>query len=112
MVYDYNDASYNILGARKGLDETGMADKNLVQLQPGDVITTIHYAATVSGDDDFETYESDTFTVTENTSFEEEWMGDGMYVMLFELEDISGDTIWSDPILFTIEDGDIYSEAF
>ena len=39
-------------------------------------------------------------------------MGDGMYVMLFELEDISGDTIWSDPILFTIEDGDIYSEAF
>ena len=82
------------------------------RLQPGDVITTIHYAATVSGDDDFETYESDTFTVTENTSFEEEWMGDGMYVMLFELEDISGDTIWSDPILFTIEDGDIYSEAF
>lgn len=112
VVYDYNDASYNILGARKGLDETGMADKNLVQLQPGDVITTIHYAATVSGDDDFETYESDTFTVTENTSFEEEWIGDGMYVMLFELEDISGDTIWSDPILFTIEDGDIYSEAF
>lgn len=110
-VYDFNDACYYILGARKGLDETGMADKNLVQLRPGDEITTIHYAATVSGDDEYEAYETDTFTVTEETSLEETWMGDGMYVMLFELEDASGATLWSDPVLFTIEGEDIYSES-
>jgi hypothetical protein len=109
VVYDYNDACYYILGARKGIDENGMADRNLIRLQPGDQITTIHYAATVFGDDAYAPYETETFTVTENTSFEEEWMGDGSYIMLFELIDASSQTIFSEPVIFTIEDGEIYT---
>ena len=112
VVYDFTDAQYYILGARKGLDETGMADKNLVQLQPGDEITTLLYAATVTGDDQYELYEAETFYVTEDTSFEETWMGDGEYMMMFELVDAGNNLRWSEPFVFTVEDGEIYSASF
>jgi hypothetical protein len=109
VVYDFTDAQYYIMGARKGLDETGMADKNLVQLQPGDEVTTLLYAATITGDDAFELYEMETFYVTESTAFEEAWLGDGEYMMMFELTDASNMTSWSDEFLFSIEDGEIYA---
>ena len=111
VVYDYNDAQYYILGARKGLDANGMADKNLLQLQPGDEITTLHYVATMSGEDAFELYEMDRFTVTENTSFEEIDMGDGEFAMMFELVDVRNQTTWSEMALFTVEDGVIHTET-
>ena len=111
VVYDYNDAQYYILGARMGLDANGMADKNLLQLQPGDEITTLHYVATMSGADAFELYEMDTFTVTEDTSFEEVDMGDGEFAMMFELVDARNNTTWSQMALFTVEDGVIHTET-
>ena len=111
VVYDYNDGQYYILGARKGLDANGMSDKNLVQLQPGDEITTLHYVASMSGDDSFELYEMDTFTVTESTSFGEVDMGDGEFAMMFELVDAHNNTTWSEMAVFTVEDGVIHTEA-
>ena len=111
VVYDYNDASYYILGARKGLDNRGMADKNLVQLKPGDEITTVFYAASLSGSDAFAPMEMDTFTVTESTSFAEVNMGDGEYGMMFELVDARNQTTWSQMALFTVQDGVTYTEA-
>lgn len=103
VIYDYNDEQYYILGARKGLDDNGMSDKNLVQLKPGDEITTIHYASTVSGDDDFEAVEVDTFTVTEDTVFEEVDMGDGVFLMMFELVDAKNNIVTSEVVQFTVE---------
>ena len=110
VVYDYGDARYYILGARKGLSDHGMADKNLRQLQPGDKITTIHYAATFSGDDAFEPYQMDTFVVTENTSFEEIPLGDGEFALMFELVDARNNTSWSRMAAFTVQGGNIYTE--
>jgi len=112
VVYDYNDECYYILGARKGLEDTGMADKNLLQLQPGDVITTIHYAATISGDDDFEAFEVDTLTVTEDTAFYETDMGDGEFMILFEMVDARNDTLWSEPAFFTVEGDEIWTTVY
>ena len=112
VVYDFNDEQYYILGARKGLDDTGMADKNLLQLQPGDEITTIHYAATITGDDDFEAFEVDTFTVTEDTAFYETDMGDGEFMMMFELVDARNETVWSEPVWFTVDGDDIYTTIY
>lgn len=112
VVYDYNDECFYILGARKGLDDTGMADKNLIQLRPGDEITTIHYAATISGDDDFEAFEADTFTVSEDTSFYETDMGDGQFVMMFELIDATNTSYYSAPVEFIVEGDDIYTQEW
>ena len=110
VIYDYEDGKYYISGARQGLDESGMADKNLVQLTPGDEITTIHYATTMSGDDDFTPVEVDTFTVTEETAFEEMEMGDGVFFMFFELKDAKNQTAFSQTVQFTVEDGEIWTE--
>ena len=41
-----------------------MADKELRLLQPGDELTAIWYMASFEGEDDFEPYTADTFTVT------------------------------------------------
>ena len=48
----------------QGIDDHGMADKELRLLQPGDELTTIWYMASFEGEDDFEPYTADTFTVT------------------------------------------------
>ena len=101
----YEDEQFYILGARKALDDNGIADKNLTQLMPGDEITTIHYASTISGDDDFIPVPVDTFTVTEDTSFAETDMGDGTFLMMFELQDARNNLAYSEMIQFTV-DGD------
>lgn len=68
VVYDFNTEEWSILGARQGIDDNGMADKELRLLEEGDELTTIWYMATASGDDEFEAYTVDTFTVTADTS--------------------------------------------
>lgn len=110
VVYDYGSERYEILGARKGLDDNGMADKNLRQLQPGDKVTTVYYLATASGGDAFEAYEADTFPVTADTSFGEVELTGGEFAMLFELTDVQNNTSWSQMAALTIEDGMIYTE--
>ena len=47
-AYDYNDEEYYILGAQKGLDDCGMADRNMARLRAGDMITTLHKAASTT----------------------------------------------------------------
>lgn len=111
VVYNYETAKYSILGARKELSDNGMADKNLIKLMPGDEITTIHYSASISGDDDFEPVYVDTFNVTETTEFTELDMGDGDFVMMFEMVDVQNNYYYSAPVWFTVENGEIYAEV-
>lgn len=107
VVYDYTTEEFEILGARKGLDDNGMSDRNLVKLKAGDEITTLHYSASLSDDDELQLVEVDTFTVTEDTFFEEAELGDGTFAMMFELVDFRNDSAYSEVILFTVEDGEI-----
>ena len=111
VVYDYTTEEFEILGARKGLDDNGMSDRNLVKLKAGDEITTLHYSASLSDDDELQMVEVDTFTVTEDTFFEEAELGDGTFAMMFELVDFRNDSAYSEVILFTVEDGEIYAEV-
>ena len=84
-----------------------MADKNLIQLQPGDQVTTLHYASSISGDDDFIQVPVDTLTVTEDTAFTEEDMGDGDFLMMFQLVDARNNEAYSEAVVFSVE-GDYY----
>ena len=112
VAYDYNEEDYFILGARKGLDDNGMSDRNLVQLKPGDEVTTLHYGGSISGEmEDMEQVEVDTIVVTEDTCFEEIDMGDGEFVMMFEMVDAANQTTYSEMIFFTVLDGEIFAEV-
>ncbi len=109
VVYDFNEEEYYILGARKGLEDNGMPDKNLRPLYVGDSISTVYYASSFSGEDEFEPYIAETFKVKRTTSFYEADLGDGEFVMLFELLDSKNNSIWSDPFFFEVYGDDIYT---
>lgn len=107
VAYDFSDEAWTVLGAAPGLDESGMAAKELRLLQEGDVITTIWQLSTFSGDDDFEMYTAEKLTVTADTSFGEAPLPDGQYGMVFEMRDAAGNTAYSDAVLFDCLDGEI-----
>lgn len=111
VVYDYVKEDYEILGARKGIEDNGMADKNLIQLQPGDEITTLLYTSSISGDDDFVQAPMVVFTVEEDTSFYDVDMGDGIFVMMFELRDNRNNVSYSQQVQFIVEGNTIEVEV-
>ena len=112
IAYDFSSEKWSILGAWQGINENGMADKELRALSEGDKITTLWQLASYSGEDDFESYQADTFTVTENTAFSEVPLFDGTYRMVFEMTDAMGNTAYSDPVQFDCVGGEITTTVF
>lgn len=112
VSYDYNSDSYEILGAKQGLNDNGMSDKNLTKLKSGDTITTIYYAMSLSDDDDdLKEIEMDTFAIGSKPSFSETYLGDGSYVLMFEMVDTRNNSAFSDLVFITVEDEEIYFET-
>ena len=108
VAYSYADGKYRILGTRRGLEPNGMSDRNLFRLKPGDMLTTIHYAMSASGDDeDFMPVEVDTFRLGSHPEVRDEEVGDGTYGYLFEFVAPAGESALSDIAIFEIENGDI-----
>lgn len=112
VVYDFNTGCWDILGARQGIDESGMADKELRLLQEGDEITTLWYMASATGDDEFEPYPVDTFYVTSDTAFDEMELPDGTYAMLYEMRDAMDHYAYSDQVMFDCFDGEIITTVY
>ena len=108
VIYNYNTERYHIIGARKGIDNHGMGDRNLIQIKPGDKITTIHYGMTLSGNDtEFTPVEVDTFTVGQHLTMEDLETGDGVYGYFFEFVTPQNESAMSNMVTFTIKDQEI-----
>lgn len=112
VAYDFTAEVWSILGASKGLDESGMAGKELRLLEEGDVITVIWKAASYSGDDDFEMYAAGELTVSANTAFGEAPLFDGRYSMVFEMWDAVGNYASSDAVTFDCVGGEITTTVY
>ncbi|MDO5572455.1 MAG: clostripain-related cysteine peptidase [bacterium] len=102
VAYNYDDASYEILGARRDLGENGKSDKELRMLEPGDEITTILMGIEANGGEDFERYLVDTFTVAEDTAFERKVLGYSNYASRFLMKDVQNRNIYSDFLQFQV----------
>ena len=89
-----------------------MADKELRLLQEGDELTTIWYMAAASGDDEFEPYTAETFTVTADTAFGEVALPDGSYEMIFEMRDAMDNYAYSDAVTFDCANGEIRTTVY
>ena len=108
VIYDFETEEYYIQGARKPLDESGAADKNLRELVEGDEIQTIHYAAALSDDsDELTAVPVDTITVTSETAFAETELGDGLFVLMFVMKDSQNNMVYSAPATLESVDGEI-----
>lgn len=108
VAYVYAEEKYYILGARHGLDNNGMSNRELIKLRAGDEITTLHYGMTISGaDEEFTQVEVDTFTIGDNPQIKDEKIGDGNYAYGFEFMTPTDESALSNFILFTVADGQI-----
>lgn len=112
VVYDFDAEQWSILGARQGIDENGMADKQLRLLQEGDEITTVWYLATAFGEDDFEPYAVETVLVKADTAFAEMPLPDGRYAMVCEMRDAMDNYAYSDPVIFDCAEGEIFTTVY
>ena len=112
IVYDFTTEEWSVLGARQGIDDSGMADKELRLLQEGDEITTIWYMASATGDAEFEPYTAATITVTSDTAFGEMELPDGSYSMVYEMRDAMDHYAYSEPVTFDCADGEVYSTVY
>lgn len=113
IVYDFETEEYYIEGARKPLDESGAADKNLRYLVEGDEIQTIHFATAISsGGDDLTAVPVDTIRVTPETSFSEIELGDGLYIIMYVMRDSQGNVAYSAPVTFESSGGQIITSIF
>ncbi len=112
VAYDFTEEAWSIIGASQGLDDSGMASKELRLLEEGDEITTIWQLASYSGDDDFEMYAAEELTVTADTSFGEAPLYDGSYAMIFEMWDAAGNYAYSDVVTFDCANGEIYTSVY
>ena len=109
VVYDHDLQDYTVLGARKGLTDNGMADKNLVQLLPGDEVTTIYLDRSLTGDGGFGHRVGTTITLTEDTSFYEAPLPNGEYGLIFKMTDIRNQSAWSEMVYYIMDDYAIYT---
>ena len=112
VAYDFTEEAWSILGAWQGIDDNGMADKELRLLEEGDEITTLWKMSSLSGDDDFESYTADTITVSGQTTFSEAPLFDGTYRMVFEMWDAMGNYAYSDMVQFDCVGGEITTTVF
>lgn len=112
VIYDFESAAYYIEGARKPLDESGAADKNLRDLVEGDEVQTIHYATTISGGaDELTAVPIDTITVTSETAFAEIELGDGIFIMMYAMRDSQGNVAYSAAATFESAGGEIHTSV-
>jgi hypothetical protein len=94
--YNYENGESRIIGAWAGIDEkTGMADKDIIKIKSGDVITPVFYTYDeITEKDGF--LEGDSFTVGGALTLEQTPLPEGRYLFGFYLIDYAQNESYSD----------------
>ena len=107
VSYIYSTENYQILGLRRGIDEYGMADKNIRPLIPGDILEPLLYAMDLDSDDEMQPFAGDAIIITQNTEFMETDLGDGDFMFVFEMKDMQNNSYLSEAVMIAVENGEI-----
>ena len=106
----FSDGSVEVEGAWDGIDEDGVASREIIKLKKGDVITPCYYAFDADTYEESE-YAGAEYTVTGTLKIEYDIMDVGDYLYSFCIDDIYGDYYMTDYVVFSIdEDGNITFE--
>ena len=100
IVQDY-DGVY-IEGAWDGIDENGMAAREIKQLKAGDRIAPIYYI--IDDSDDEQEYTADEYKWSDGDSIVYSYLPEADYYYGFGIDDIYGDYYISDFVIFAIDD--------
>ncbi len=100
-----SENSVRIEGAWDGIDENGMASREIIKLKAGDKIAPIYY---IIGEDDSEsTYTSDAYEWADGDNVIYAQLPNGDYYYRFSIDDVYGDYYLTDPVVFTVENDGI-----
>ena len=107
VSYIYSTENYQILGLRRGIDEYGMANKNIRPLIPGDILEPLLYTMDLDSDDEMQPFAGDAIIITQNTEFMETDLGDGDFMFVFEMKDMQNNSYLSEAVMIAVENGEI-----
>ena len=99
-----DDYSVTIEGVWGGIDENGMAARDVRKLKAGDKIVPMYTSFT--NDDEMEEgiYEGDEYIVDASTTIEYNWLDVADYLYAFCIDDIYGDYYMSDFVMFALDE--------
>lgn len=98
-----------IIGTWDGIDaETGQSAKEITRLKAGDLITPEYYSYNLQTDEEG-TYVGVAYTFNDDPAIYEELLSAGDYYYSFQIDDIFGQSLYTDFEVFALEsNGDIY----
>lgn len=108
QTYEQTGMTTEILGAWDGISENGSADRNLYRLEKGDRICPCYPAYDpTTGEYVFDFY-GDDYIYDGNSEIDEDILYEGDYYYAFEIYDLYGNALYTDFVLFGVnEDGSI-----
>ena len=100
------DGTVEILGARKELGENGMADKQLIQLQAGDEVSTLFYRSSLVEDTlDLGLKEYESFQIGDDVEVMKKPLMNGAYVWTYDMVDMWNNYATSSLVMYELQDG-------
>ena len=89
-----------------------LVERSLLQLKRGDRVQTLLQKMTIEGDDrEFEEVPVDDFVLDGKAKIEDEDMGDGNFVFLFEMTNLKNESATSQIVCFDVKDGKITTKV-
>ncbi|MGN1340979.1 MAG: clostripain-related cysteine peptidase [Oscillospiraceae bacterium] len=107
ITYDYVSGTVTIDGVWDGIDENGMASRDIYAVNQGDRITPMYFVMAVESDDEGYWYGSE-YVFESQPQVYFDLLPDGEYLYNFNIDDIYGDFKMTDFVNFTIEGENIY----
>lgn len=104
----YTTVSTDIIGSWAGIDENGSAAKEVYKLQYGDKIQPCYYAYDAQTYEYVGDYYGDEYTYKGSGSIIMDYLYDGDYYYAYEINDYYGSTLYTDFVLFGLENGELY----
>ena len=111
--YDFGMSAYEIVGVRPSSEQKGvLVERALLQLKKGDRIQTLLQKMSIKGDDsEFEEVPVDDFVLDGKARIEDEDMGDGSFMFLFEMTNLKQESATSKIVQFDVKDGNITTKV-
>ena len=111
-IYDYSAEKYRVLGTYDGISDSGDASgsktsRGITPLQAGDEVVFLLPAYEADTDEDA-WYTTDAVTWSEAVVMQNEDMGDGFYMYMFEIKDIFGVEYDTEPAVMEAAGDTIY----
>ncbi len=110
-IYDYSTEEYRVLGTYDGVEDGessgSMTSRGITPLEEGDEIVFLLPAYEVDSDEEA-MYTTDAVTWSKDVVMEDEDMGDGFYMYMFEIEDMFGVEYDADPVVMEAAGDTIY----